>query len=170
MWNRNSFTNELSLDGEFGEDIKICYCVKHSSQKTGIDWPAGRYCINRKGGTCPQQFQLGFIYWDDEDDINSNYIQGTLPDGFYNKDTLMFYCCRDDGKVTDEITLPTVNDFVLFQYQHQGCQKVKGMLSTEIIIEFDDEDWVNEDSCEDGPYNLGCTEDHVIFMCHYTSL
>jgi len=37
---------------------------------------------------------MGFLYWDDEDVGNANDFGGVMPDGEYDKDTRMYYCCR----------------------------------------------------------------------------
>ena len=39
-------------------------------------------------------FQSGYIYWDDQDISNHNEAKGSLPDGEYNKNTKIYYCCR----------------------------------------------------------------------------
>lgn len=39
-------------------------------------------------------FNSGSIYWDDEDTSTDNAHGGALPDGSYNDDTRIDYCCR----------------------------------------------------------------------------
>ncbi|CAB4014791.1 Hypothetical predicted protein, partial [Paramuricea clavata] len=56
----------------------------------------GQYCIFRRGGTCPKGFDEGFIFWDDEDTNNANRKRGSLPDGVYNSETKIEFCCRND--------------------------------------------------------------------------
>lgn len=41
-----------------------------------------------------QGFAEGYVYWDDEDLPNHNNKGGTLPDGDYDKNTRIYYCCR----------------------------------------------------------------------------
>ena len=43
---------------------------------------------------------VGWIFWDDENDelIDSESLyQGYVPAGIYEKDTLIYTCCRTDG-------------------------------------------------------------------------
>ncbi len=168
--NLNYFSNDDLLTGFFGENIEICYCVRATSVSSGrTTWPAGRYCINRYGGSCPSGFVTGELYFDDEDDGNQNTADSLLPDGTFNKDTRMQFCCRDDGSISTAISLPTSDSFILYQYISQGCQTVAGMTATEVTVKFDNEDVDNADECNDGPYNPLCaSENHEIFMCHYS--
>ena len=39
---------------------------------------------------------IGYIYWDDEDNSNANRRHGVLPNGIYNENTKIFFCCRND--------------------------------------------------------------------------
>jgi len=57
-------------------------------------WPPGNYCILRRGGTCPAGFTDGYRRWDDEDTVNINFASGTLPDGTYDANTAMQFCCK----------------------------------------------------------------------------
>jgi len=43
---------------------------------------------------CVPGFSQGSLYWDDEDINNSNEKGGVLPDGVYNTNTKIYYCCR----------------------------------------------------------------------------
>ena len=53
-------------------------------------------------------FREGEIFWDDEDDGNLNSVTGVLPDGVYNQDTKIKFCCRNDGDYRTAISLPPV--------------------------------------------------------------
>ncbi|KAH3798631.1 hypothetical protein DPMN_152232 [Dreissena polymorpha] len=39
-------------------------------------------------------FQIGYLYWDDDDDSNKDGAGGTLPDGSYTENTGIYYCGR----------------------------------------------------------------------------
>lgn len=39
-------------------------------------------------------FNTGYITWDDEDINNHNEYGGLLPDGLYDSNTKVYYCCR----------------------------------------------------------------------------
>lgn len=134
-----------------------------------FEWPKGTYCIARKGDRCPSSdFREGEIYWDDEDVRNVNERWGELPDGKYDKNTLIHYCCRSDRRHRKEIVLPTDRPFVLYRYGGK-CQKVKGTTVTEDYIKFDDNDLNNKDHCEGAhPDDDGCKKNHHLHFCYYS--
>ena len=76
-------------------------------------------------------FEEGYVYWNDENDDNRNFAWDALPEGIYDSDTLMHYCCREDGFASNPIYLPTEDPFILIKKNHQ-CQEV-GCMS--IIME-----------------------------------
>lgn len=41
-------------------------------------------------------FSSGSVFWDDEDTFNDNSHGGYLPDGTFDSDTKIDYCCRYD--------------------------------------------------------------------------
>ena len=41
----------------------------------------------------------GHLHWDDEDNSNANKRSGVLPDGNYNCNTDIHFCCRNDPKI-----------------------------------------------------------------------
>ena len=86
-------------------------------------------------------FGEGYIKWDDEDDYNGNKASGSLPDGYYGRNTKIRYCCRNDGYAENAINLPTDSPFVLFKgggtYQ---CQAVNGVNVREEFFRWDNED------------------------------
>jgi hypothetical protein len=53
----------------------------------------------------------GSIKWDDEDGTNKNSKGGTLPNGTFDDDTLIEYCCQDQGLWSDSIELPLDKPF-----------------------------------------------------------
>ena len=75
----------------------------------------GSYCIY-KSGTCPKSMRSGWVIWDDEDYKNKNSIGGFLPDGSYDKDTKIEYCCQHEGHWYDSIELPVSQPFYLLTY------------------------------------------------------
>ena len=105
---------------------------------------AGQYCIYKKGA-CPEGFTEGSIFFDDENMKNRNKMGGVVPDGVYNKDTKIFYCCRADGNTTDTITLPTIVPFYLMAFKRSECQQVRGAMVTKEYIRYDNEDQSNKD-------------------------
>ena len=49
---------------------------------------------------------------------------GTTPDGEYDRNTRIYFCCRNDGPATRAIELPTTSPFHLLKWGDQ-CQKVQ---------------------------------------------
>jgi len=50
-------------------------------------------------------------------------LTGSLPDGVYNRNTRIYFCCRADGPASLAILLPTAVPFYLLKYG-EHCQKV----------------------------------------------
>ena len=147
------------------------FCIKVSNNKNTIDhkWPRGKYCIFQAGGSCPKGFRGGAIYWDDENHRNGNKHGGTLPDGHYTANTLMYFCCRNDGSTATPIILPTNRPFILMPTQRgRLCQSVFGMKVSRQWFHWDDENRRNR-SYRRGfhPYDVGGKHDHTLVFCYY---
>ena len=74
--------------------------------------------------------KTGFVSWDDSDPDgvnkkNFNDKNGTLPDGVYNSNTRIEFCCRTDGNKNDAIVLTSEKPFFLLAYESPKCQMVK---------------------------------------------
>ena len=152
-----------------GPDYRTYYCTRTSTGNTGSPaWPRGHYCIACYGGSCPSGFSSDNIQWDDEDSSNDNAKQGTVPDGFYDIDTNINYCCRSDSSTSIEIELPTSQPFIL--YRHGGtCQTVRGMTVRQLHVEFDDEDSNNANEYSGSyPDESSCDPNHDIYFCYYS--
>ena len=80
------------------------------------------------------------VIWDDEDSANQNSLGGLVPDGHYDRNTKIEYCCRTDGYASIPIALPTGSPFVLIKSKSKQCQKVKGMGVTAEYFYWDNED------------------------------
>ncbi|KAJ7378957.1 hypothetical protein OS493_019656 [Desmophyllum pertusum] len=107
FWAKNYWSTPYDLAGKvYKNDMEQKFCMKTQVGDSGISWPMGQYCILKKG-TCPEGFKEGYITWDDENSKNSNKFTGQLPDGIYDKNTQIEYCCRVDGHATNAIILPT---------------------------------------------------------------
>ena len=89
-----------------------------------LRWPDGKYCMYKKGSSCPTGLDEGFVIWDDENKDNKNSREGVLPEGLFNEDTKIFFCCSTTGSASQEITLPNKAPFLLFAYDSILCQKV----------------------------------------------
>jgi hypothetical protein len=107
----------------------------------------GSYCIY-KSGTCPKGMAGGWVHWDDTDYKNKNSMGGSLPDGVYNQDTKIYYCCQTDGNWYDSIELPVSQPFYLLTSNSTDtpkCQMVTWAFSYLEYIVFDTEDKNNKD-------------------------
>ncbi|XP_041462167.1 uncharacterized protein LOC121413420 [Lytechinus variegatus] len=164
----NVWSDSLHLAGyQQSSSMEHEFCMKTSTSGS-INWPAGDYCIYKKLA-CPSGFQEGYIYWDDEDSSNINTQSGTLPDGEYDNNTKYKFCCRDDGVVSQAITLPTTDNFYLFAVG-DTCQQVAGKTVISEWFYWDNEDSSNADSQSgEHPY-LGVTasgENIKLTFCYY---
>jgi len=99
----------------------------------------GQYCMYKKGNY-PEGCGNGYVQWDDEDDNNKNSVTGQLPDGSYDRNTKIFFCCRDDGYATNVINLPTDTPFVLLKSDIRLFQIVNGTKTREESFLWDNED------------------------------
>ena len=172
--NKNSYTNvDLLGKGEFGRNMELCYCIRQTDTASLFKWQPGRYCIAKGESTCNSLgFHEGKIFWDDEDSNNKNRLIGPLPQGSYGGNTDIDYCCQGDGDPNKPILLPPSKPFILYQYNSQGCQRVRGMDATEVIVYTDDEDSNNKNRCGGAhPYDNNCNgRNHRVFMCPTISL
>lgn len=165
----NQRSDVFHLAANFSEDgISHEFCIKDDIDGEG-DWPPGKYCIYKRGSTCPANLKEGFVLWDDENTDNQNDKGGALPAGQYTEDTKIYFCCSTTGFVDKEISLPAKRPFFLFAYESARCQKVLNMKVTSEFIKFDDEDHGNTDY-EYGEYPYGIhrfQKDHMLFLCFY---
>ncbi|CAC5419766.1 unnamed protein product [Mytilus coruscus] len=152
--------------GTFSSNTKMYYCTK-TSYSGSRTWPQGNYCIARYGDSCPTGFCTGYIYWDDEDNVNVNSKGGVVPDGVYDRNTKIYYCCRSDGSAYSRINMPANNPFYMYKYTSR-CQHVRGMNDTVESVKMDDEDDRNNSS------DNGChprkTDTTEVFYCYYSTL
>ena len=177
----NTWTDNIQsyIQGEFlKSSIKLCYCTKAQDDSSIFRWSKGTYCIAQKGGTCPDPaFSQGYMYWDDENEGNSNYVENAdgLPDGSYDENTRINYCCRNDGSSSDTIVLPSERDFVLLSPVEE-CQQVEAMSVKMLEINYDDEDDDNKNNCSpEFTHPLNCiywcnhSPNYSLFPCYYTA-
>jgi hypothetical protein len=111
----------------------------------------------------------GWIKWDDTDYKNKNSRGGFLPDGSYNEDTKIEYCCQTKGHWYDVIELPVSQPFYLLTSSSAGppkCQMVKWAFSYLEYIVFDTEDKNNKD--KQGGKHVFKSGDKL-FYCYYES-
>ena len=157
------------LNGHLARDLIVTtFCTKDSTTgDSGTKWPAGSYCV-AKYGPCPDGFQEGSVFWDDQDSDNRNTHGGKMPDGKYDTDTRIDYCCRNDAPTSNQIVLPYVMPFYLMRQSSSGCQQVRYMTVTEEYLQWDDENSNNRDS-KTGlhPYDGGDPHNHRLYYCYY---
>ena len=154
---------------DLGGDYRTYYCTKLITGNSGSSaWPRGHYCIARYSGSCPSGFFAGSKYWDDEDSNNQNSKQDPVPDGDYDSDTRVQYCCRSDGSASVGIELPISQPFILYRFGGT-CQTVNGMTVRVLHVHFDDEDSNNINSCSGNhPDDTSCDGDHDMYFCYYS--
>nr|XP_006817987.1 PREDICTED: uncharacterized protein LOC100374173 [Saccoglossus kowalevskii] len=170
----NSWSTPYRLEGPvYTNDMQQNFCTKTTGLVSQYDWSwsKGQYCIYKYGG-CPQNFLPSYVYWDDEDDFPQlNSIDGTLPDGTYDRNTQIMFCCRNDGDATTPMYLPFDVPFFLIK-STPVCQQVGYMVADEEWFRWDTQDTLNEDDVGGivPPYNTrrdGETE-HQLHYCYYS--
>ncbi|XP_046842956.1 cubilin-like isoform X2 [Xenia sp. Carnegie-2017] len=147
-----SFENHMDvtiLDRASGENVNRTFCMLNRTNKETSPWPKGTYCIYKSRGTiCPNGMSHGFVRWDDENNGNINKHGGYLPDGTYDIDTIITYCCRTNGNWYDSIELPVIKPFYLLtsnSLSSPKCQMVKWATSQMEYISFNTENTRNLD-------------------------
>ena len=133
-------------------DVSRSFCFKMNKSAT-VDnsrfrWPAGQYCIYKKGASCPKLLQDGWVLWDDENGKNGanlNFQSGTVPAGSYKQDTKINFCCQTFGWVSDPIELPIESPFYLIAHNSKDCQEVLKTIHTLEYIRYDTENDMNHD-------------------------
>ncbi|XP_070568158.1 uncharacterized protein [Ptychodera flava] len=165
----NAWSNPYDLMGPYTRtDMHQNFCMKTTTQGTSYDWKwtSGEYCIFKKGN-CPSGFSSGWIYWDDEDAFNANDKGGTLPDGTYDSNTLIYYCCRQDGPANKLMYFPTDWPFVLIK-RTQSCPNVYGMSVSHQWFYWDCEDvFPATDKGGFHPLEDGGNDDVRVHYCYY---
>ena len=146
----------------------LSYC-NFPSNANGGSWPNGSYClVKRSAQPCPDGFEEGSLFWDDENDDNDNYIYGIVPDGTFDSNTLIKYCCRSDGDIATPIPLPNTAPFVMLRQSAGGCQQVQGMNVADAWVFTDDENDCNLNRKSGStPYVEG-VRDFRVYYCYYT--
>ena len=105
----------------------------------------GFYCVYKgKDNSCPKGMKEGSVTWDDEDTKNNNEKKGTLPDGTYGENTMIKYCCQDEGHWYNAVKLPVDRPFYLLphnsaSFKNPKCQIVKWAMSWLEYIVYDTE-------------------------------
>lgn len=141
----NDWSIPLNFYGYYGKnDMEQHFCMKiiddGVEETEGEDWPEGAYCIFKaQDRNCPPGFEEpGYIIIDDHG--KNNQVWGDVPDGVYTEDTLLRYCCRDDGFTSNPIKLPKDTNFFLFRHA-DVCQQVDGMNVMDQWFYWDCTDW-----------------------------
>jgi len=139
-----------------------CYDPDQNNLGSGHDWPAGTYCIMAAAdGSCPNGFQSGYRYQDNEDDGNINSQWGHSS-GFSGSNSEWRFCCRADGSQSNHAVLHSdINGLpIAFTTFRKGgqCQEFQHYQSgVNVWIYWDDEDSNNNNqhsgSLPDGQYD-----------------
>ena len=70
---------------------------------------------------------MGSVQFDERENTADNVV-GSVPDGVYDGNTLLYYCCREDAPSSTPIKLPLTSPFYLLRDFFAGdCQTVEGL-------------------------------------------
>ncbi|XP_068755958.1 uncharacterized protein [Montipora capricornis] len=150
----NYWSDPYDLAGKVDKnnmEQKFCMKTKSKTSEYELPWPKGKYCIYKKGD-CPEGFGNGYVRWDDADGASTNKVTGQLPDGVYDKNTKIFFCCRDDGYTTNVINLSTNAPFVLLKHNTHQCQMVNNTKIKEEFFRWDNEDFIPHNTKAQGKH------------------
>ncbi|XP_060070123.1 uncharacterized protein LOC132550122 [Ylistrum balloti] len=167
---QSTFSVDNNLQGYANHSqIAWHFCTKIEAEASDT-WPAGNYCILRNGGTCPTGFSGGSITFDEDDSAPSSRPQGTgtLPDGNYNTNSKLYFCCKNDGSVAIQATFPRSTPFILYPYTVASCQLVSDMTDVPGYTFFDSEPNGNVDDSDGSiPYTTNGPPTWYIHHCYY---
>ncbi|XP_038049834.1 uncharacterized protein LOC119723333 [Patiria miniata] len=170
----NQWSNPLHLKGiRSNTDVEQNFCVKTDFDPAGgssPEWGPGQYCIFKKGALCPDRFSEGWLKWDDQNLFNRNDASGELPEGVYDDNTKIYFCCREDGDAGTPLTLPVDDPFFLLR-KNGECQAVDRMTMLVEWFRWDGED----DLIDLTKYRDGSVPDlqdksgdnHKLYYCYY---
>ena len=168
---RSTASSGIHMDVKFisaKKDVKRTFCMKRNTGKQTKFWPDGSYCIYKgMRQLCPRNMITGWVKWDDEDYKNKNKAGGSLPDGSYNKDTVIRFCCQNSGNWYDSIELPVSQPFYLLtsnSVSKPKCQMVKWAFSYLEYVVFDTNHPDNKD--EQGGQHV-FLHGRKLYYCYY---
>ncbi|XP_074610957.1 uncharacterized protein LOC141865538 isoform X2 [Acropora palmata] len=168
--NTNSiFHVDAVVDGKM---VNRSFCIKTEAATNAgnMAWPPGQYCIYKRD-RCPSGLKEGFVRWDDDDvdgsSLNKNDKGGTLPEGIYDQNTKINFCCRTDGRKSHPVLLPTRDPFLLLAYGSEKCQMVKGTVATQEWIHYRTETSSNADKSNGAIPYRGGQRHPTIHYCYY---
>ena len=149
------------------------FCIKDvdTNDNTRPSWPEGRYCVYKKGPICPYGLTEGWVFWDDKNEENKNANEGILPNGTYNQDTKIYFCCQTVGNVFQTIYLPIDKPFYLialksFFSKNPVCQAVHGAVAAVEHISYGVENTSNVGGIF--PYGADIKPKLIINYCYYS--
>ena len=164
----------LQAEVKSSGDVRRSFCMK-TNRSSATDfgrskWPFGQYCIYKKGSACPKGLQEGWVLWDDEngkDGVNLNFQSGSVPNGNYNQDTKIYFCCQTVGSSSTPVELPIDKPFYLIAFNNKQCQEVLKAIHTMEFIRYDTENTNNHDK-QNYPYPYSA-DLHLpyIYYCYY---
>ncbi|GFO31145.1 metalloendopeptidase [Plakobranchus ocellatus] len=124
--NKNS--SNYALGGDISDkQVEQQFCSK-TPDGSDWKWPGADFCVYRKGGKCPKGFDEGFVQYNDRPtSTERNAVSGELPDGVFDENTRLEFCCQNMGFSNDELYLPSRKPFVLIKHPKKECHQVRGM-------------------------------------------
>ena len=119
----------------------------------------------------------GSVKWDDEDLSNKNQKKGTLPDGTYDKNTMIKYCCQDEGHWYNAVQLPVDRPFYLLphnsaSFKNPKCQLVKWAMSWLEYIVYNTEKRNNHNALKGSHVFVHSSRESLLTMyyCYYKGM
>ncbi len=158
-------SDKLKLEIDY-DKIRTNYCSHTQSTGLSIPWPPGKYCIARRGGTCPENFIDGDIFWDNYGTVPMEF-QRPVPDKVGRTDTGIYFCCRSDAQASNPIFLPAAVPFGLYRYGGT-CQEVMQTTVHDYVVTYDTDNDYDDSSCNGNhPDTESCNDDPKVHFCAY---
>ena len=73
------------------------------------------------------------------DNVAGSESSGTLPDGVFDDNTKLFFCCRKDASYVSPVSLPINQEFMLLKNEEScayKCQSVEGWIPLKLPLDF----------------------------------
>ena len=163
-----------SIVNNDGVDQRFCIKKVDANDTLRPSWPRGRYCIYKKGPSCPYGLSEGWVSWDDNNKSNNNSQDGSVPSGTFDQNTKIFFCCQTVGNVFEAIFLPVDKPFYLIAFKslflpnNATCQEVHGTIATIEYIKFGTQK--SSAARVGGRFPFGADEEpQYIYYCYYSS-
>ncbi|XP_048245842.1 uncharacterized protein LOC124131019 isoform X3 [Haliotis rufescens] len=145
-----SASSVFHMAAEMGAKSTLPLCVSEGGEGK---WPMGRYCLINEKDSCPKGFESGSFTLGQKSGDN----------------TVLNFCCKDDGFNFEEIPIKNEKPFTLFRL-HKSCQNVEDMYTYEERITLDSNTKIVAEGKTPVSQIRGTDHALSLFVCYYVPL